>query len=140
MGYTQNTKHINPSGTYTLNAHIRNQENIYGSYGDLQIKLIESNSIVVSLFYCKGEPSYNSGSFIDTITYINNISHYIPNLDSLCTLSFYFTDSNVYINQKSDVNVGACGFGYGVYIDDIYNKASSESPIIKDFLTDEIIK
>lgn len=138
-GYAQDLN-INPTGTYALNTEIKqSDEESYGSFGDLQIKLIEPNSIVISLYYCTGKPRYAIGSFIDTLPYFNHYTEYKTSQDSSCSVSFSFTDSTVYIKQTSEF-INFCGFGYGVLIDDTLKKTSSDIPIIKDFLTDEIIK
>ena len=65
---------INPNGTYQLDekTKIKNGDT-FGYFGDIKVKLIDNGKIVMSFYICKGAPSYNSGSFVDTLIYKNNI-------------------------------------------------------------------
>ena len=132
---------INPSGTYELNKYLLEQDDgIYESYGEIQVKALEKDSVIISFFICMGEPGYNVGSFVDTLSYFNASAIYTTPYDSSCSLTFTYTDSSLHVKQESALTFGPCGFGYGVIIDNVYTKISNEIPIIRDLLTDEIIK
>jgi len=97
------------------------------------------DSIIINFYVCRGAPSYHTGSFIDTLPYQNQEAEYKTKMDSSCTISFTFTNSNVYVKQKSDFTL-FCGFGYGVHVNDVFTKTSSKSPILRDYLTNQLIK
>jgi len=128
-----NTTYINPTGTYKLDSKtIKKNGETYGYFGDMKIKLLENSKIVLSLFVCKGAPSYNLGSFVDTLAYQNNIAIYTPEWDSTCKITFYFKKKGITVDQYQDnLNFG-CGFGHGVFADGFYKKTSSKTPIIKN--------
>ena len=69
----QNQKSVDPTGTYILNDSIdRDSIPIKSYFGDIQVLRIAEDEIVMTFFICKGAPSYNSGSFRDTLNYKNN--------------------------------------------------------------------
>jgi hypothetical protein len=131
---------LNPTGTYNLNLvyKIKNGDK-YGYFGSIKIKRIKDSSLAMSFFVCKGAPSYNSGSFVDTVIYRgNNIIKYTPfEFDSSCVLTFKFITKGIMVYQQADNINNACGFGHGVAANDLfYKKVSSKIPIIKDPLTE----
>ena len=125
---------INPTGTYRLDAktEIKDGET-YGYSGNIKVKLLDSSKIVIYLFVCKGAPSYNSGSFLDTIPYSKNIAIYrTPEEDASCKIILYFTKKGIKVEQYQDnLNYG-CSFGHGVFADGYYKKVSSKIPIITE--------
>ena len=134
---------VNPTGTYEYNGKtMKINGQTFGPYiGTIQIKKIADERIVMSFFICKGEPSYNLGSFVDTLRYINNTAVYtIPDDDPSCKITFRFTRKAVTVKEEtSDFNIG-CGFGHGVVADGRFKKISSSVPEITDPLTGEEIQ
>ncbi len=140
QGFSQYLTPIDPTGTYELNLQaIEKDGDIYNTLGKIQVKPFTKDSIIINFYVCRGAPSYNTGSFIDTLPYLNQRVEYETTMDSSCTISFTFSDTNVFVKQKSDFTL-FCGFGYGVHVDDTFIKTSSKSPILRDYLTDRLIK
>jgi len=128
-----NSKFINPNGTYRLGKNKTNKSGeIYGYFGEVRIKLIDSSKIAMSFYVCKGAPGYNSGSFIDTLDYNKNQSFYIPDDDKTCRLTFSFNKKGITVAQTQDNLNSGCGFGHGVFADGYYKRVSREVPEIID--------
>jgi hypothetical protein len=128
-------KPIDPTGSYKLvsNAKIKNGD-VYGYSGDIEVKLLDSSRIAISFFVTKGMPSYNSGSFIDTLFFRDNIGTYKTKEDSTCTMTFRFSAKGIKVEEKTaDYNFG-CGFGHAVVADGFYKKTSSKIPKNENFL------
>jgi hypothetical protein len=128
-------KHINPTGSYKLvsNAKIKDGDT-YGYSGDIEVKLLDSSRIAISFYVTKGMPSYNSGSFIDTLFFQDNIAIYKTNEDSTCTMTFKFSGRGIKVGEKTaDYNSG-CGFGHAVVANGFYKKTSSRVPQKENFL------
>lgn len=89
----------------------------------------------------KGAPSYNSGSFVDTLEYkLGKAIYTAKEFDPSCKITFRFTENGVHVNQKNDdYNVG-CGFGFAVVATGYFKKTSSESPKLREPLTDEFLE
>ena len=105
---------------------------MFGYFGDLKVKLLNDSTIAVTLYVCKGAPSYNSGILWDTIVLKKNTAIYIPKDETTCKITFLFKNNGIIVTQKqSNLNFG-CGFGQGVFADGFYKKVSSKIPVIKD--------
>ena len=59
----------------------------------------------------KGAPSYNSGSFVDTLTYkANQVIYTDPEIDESCKTTFDFSEGGVTVKKKlktSTLDVGS---------------------------------
>ena len=136
----QTQKFIDPTGSYTLVAPSKNKGGeIYGWFGDIKVKLLDSQRIAMTFFICKGHPSYNSGSFVDTLPYHNNIAVYQDTFDLIkgCRVSFTFTKRRIQLQEEAaDYSRGNC-WGNGVYAFGPYRKYSSRVPLIRHPLTDD---
>ncbi len=79
----------------------------------------------------KGAPSYNFGSFVDTLDYRSNKSVYINmQIDTTCKISFNFSKKGIIVKEETaDFNSG-CGFGHAVVADGFYRKISSKKPVL----------
>lgn len=134
---------LDPTGTYKYKGKTTKVDGqVFGPYtGTIHVKKIADTKIVMTFFVCKGEPSYNSGSFVDTLTYINNTSVYTaPDDDTTCKITFYFDKKRVSVKEETaDYNSG-CGFGHAVVADGLYKKKSSKIPKLTEPLTGEEIK
>ena len=134
--------YVDPTGTYELDNKTRKKgEDVYGYFGQMQVKKLETYKTVVTFFICKGAPSYNSGSFVDTLDYNYNTAIYTdPESDPSCklTLAFYY-NGVMTIQESNDYNFG-CGFGHGVEANGQFKRVSSEVPVLKKPGTDEILK
>ncbi len=140
--YAAQKFYINPTGTYKLvGKTIKKDGDIYGYFGQIQVKTISNDKIIMTFEINKGAPSYNSGSFVDTLTYKNNIAIYTnPNADSTCRISFSFDKKGVkVIEETADYNSG-CGFGHAVVASGFYNRISKKTPILITPLTGERIE
>ena len=126
------TNFINPTGTYKLNSKttVKNGDT-YGYFGDIDVKLLDSSRITISFFICKGAPSYNMGTFVDTLTYRNNVAiHKTPEDDTTCIIKFTVTKKGITVEQhQADLNFG-CAFGHAVFANGFYKKTSSKVPVI----------
>ena len=128
------TNFINPTGSYKLDSKTTVKDgDTYGHFGDIDVKLLENSRIAISFFACNGAPSYSMGTFIDTLTYQNNVAIYTtPEDDTTCRIKFTFTKKGITAEQhQADLNFG-CGFGHAVFADGFYKKTSSKVPVIVD--------
>ena len=127
---------INPTGSYILKGK-KLKEGEKSEFGEIHVKLITKNKAAISFFYSKGFPSYNSGSFVDTLTFSSNkiIYNYTDQEDSTsnCKLTFTFYKDNVKVLHQADDYNYSCGFGQGVIANVTMKKSSSKEPVIKDF-------
>ena len=129
---------IDPTGTYSYNGKtIKKNGETYGKFGTIKVKLLKNSKIAISLYVCKGAISYNSGSFVDTLEFKNNIAVFTtPEYDSTCKIVFTFKQKSLTILQtQANLNNG-CGFGHGVFADGTYNRISKKVPIISDPMED----
>jgi hypothetical protein len=134
---------LNPTGTYEYKGPTRRIDGqTFGPYyGHIQVKKLGERKIVMTFFICKGEPSYNSGSFVDTILLVNNIAIYTdPEMDSTCRITFSFDKRGVKVKEETaDFNMG-CGFGHSVVAHGYFKKVSSKQPRLLEPLTGEEVK
>ncbi len=130
-----NKSYINPKGSYKYQGEITIKNgDTYGYFGNINIQQLTKNKIAVSFFICKGAPSYNSGSFVDTFMYANNYFEYLGVNDSSCLISFKVTKLGITVNENtSDFNFG-CDFGHGVVANGFFEKTSNRTPEIKNQL------
>ncbi|WP_304344190.1 hypothetical protein [Chryseobacterium koreense] len=86
----------------------------------------------------KGAPSYNSGSFVDTLIYKENKAIYTDvESDSTCRITFDFDKKGITVKEiTADYNSG-CGFGHAVVADGFYKRISNKTPILTEPLTGE---
>jgi hypothetical protein len=130
---------INPTGHYELESEIKQiGEDRYGYSGEIRVKLLEGKRIAVGFYMDKGAPSYNSGSFLDTLAYDDSIAIYRPlEFDSTCALTLLFSKNGVLsTEQTADYNSG-CGFGHAVVANGFFKKISSDAPTELDPMTQE---
>lgn len=121
---------MDPTGTYVYNGRtVKKGNDTYGYSGQIQVKKIGAAKIVMSFELNKGAPSYNSGSFVDTLSYSNNKAIYTtPADDSTCRIIFYFDTTGITVKeQTADYNFG-CGFGHAVVANGRFRKISSKRP------------
>ena len=131
------TTYIDPTGTYQLDSKTKKiNGDIYGYFGQIQVKKLNSDKIVMTFEVNKGAPSYNSGSFVDTLSYKDNKGIYTdPESDSTCKITFDFDKKGVTVKEETaDYNSG-CGFGNAVVADGFYKRSSSKTPILTEPLT-----
>ena len=132
-------KIIDPTGTYLYNGNTTKKgDDVYGYSGQIQVKALRSNKIVMTFEVNKGAPSYNSGSFVDTLNYHHNKAIYTASEDdSTCKITFYFDTKGITVKEETaDFNVG-CGFGHAVIADGRFRKISSRRPKLTEPLTGE---
>ena len=122
---------INPTGTYLLKGEVKNSK-IVGHYGELRVRLLDTNRIALTYYVNKGFPNYEFGSIMDTLHYEDNRAKYKPGNDSSCAIYFEFALRSVeVIKAETDPHSG-CGFSPGVMIPAVLDKISSEVPVIQD--------
>lgn len=125
---------IDPTGTYKLDSKttIRNGET-YGYFGEIQVKQIEDDEIVITFNVCRGAPSYNMGAFTDTLSFKNNQANYTcSEYDSSCVINFKFKKDGVEVLEKTNDLSFGCGFGYNVRATGRYKIISHKTPVLKD--------
>ena len=125
---------IDPTGTYKLDSKttIRNGET-YGYFGEIQVKQIEGDEIVVTFNVCRGAPSDNMGAFTDTLSFKNNQANYTcSEYDSSCVINFKFKKDGVEVLEKTNDLSFGCGFGYNVRATGRYKIISHKTPVLKD--------
>jgi hypothetical protein len=122
---------VNPTGTYLLKGESKNSQ-IVGHYGELRVRLLDTNTIALAFYFNKGYPGYESGSFTDTLHYYDNRAVYKPAADSSCSMYFSFDSRSVELDQSISDPHSNCGFRPGVIIPVVVTKTSTETPVIQD--------
>jgi hypothetical protein len=137
----QTCSFVNPNGLYEYDGktYKKNGET-YGYSGTIKVLLLDTNKILVSFYVCKGAPSYNSGSFVDTLNYSKNQAVYRGDTtiaDFTCRLTFLFTPKGIDAELFSDNPNWACGFGHAVDAQGFYKRAKGKVPSKEDILKDK---
>jgi hypothetical protein len=131
------TKFIDPTGTYTLVGKVK--KNLVVSHsGEIRVRLLDSGKLAICFYMNKGYPGYQSGSFIDTLPYIENAARYTPPTDTNCTIVFQFTLRAVETMALYNAPQCNCGLGAGVITAAIFDKSSGDKPIIQDLAAHRI--
>ncbi|MFI2744257.1 hypothetical protein ACG2LH_16095, partial [Zhouia sp. PK063] len=122
IAFTHQIDNIDPTGTYQLGHRVKNKSGaIQGYFGTIQVKKIAPEKIAVTFDVNKGAPSYNSGSFVDTLTYKNNTAVYGDcEFDASCKITFNFDTKGVKVKESTDDFNNGCGFGHAVIADGYY--------------------
>ena len=139
QGLSKGQTFINPTGTYELDSKTKIKDgDTYGYFGEINVKLIDSNKIAMIFYICKGAPSYNSGSFVDTLLYHNNIAIYKDKYDTVksCKVIFTFSNTKIKLQESANYAYGLC-WGQGVVAFGNFRKINSKVPVIKDPLRDK---
>jgi uncharacterized protein YecT (DUF1311 family) len=133
--YAADKYKVNPTGYYSLDnkTETKNGET-YGYFGDIELKEISKNKIVMRLFVCRGAPGYNSGTLTDTLVVINNKIVYTTEYDPSCKLIFTLYRLGIMVEQFADDPNFACGFGHAVDAYGFYKKKSSKIPTDKELM------
>lgn len=131
--------YIDPTGTYQLRSKSKKKNGeIYGYFGQIQVKKIIEDKIVMTFEVNKGAPSYNSGSFVDTLSYFNNsVIYTTPEYDSTCKITFDFGKKGILVTEETDDYNSGCGFGHAVIANGFYKRVSNKMPTLIQPLTGE---
>jgi len=131
-GFIIKDGYIDPMGTYVLDQKTKKVgEEVYGYFGEIQVVKLKADKILMNFSICKGAPSYNSGSFLDTLLYKNNRALFTdPDVDSSCVITFDFTAKGITVKEETDDYNFGCGFGHAVIADGFFKKTSSKKPEI----------
>lgn len=137
--FVQKKSWIDPTGTYKLdNKTTRKNGDIYGYSGQIQVKKVSAEKIVMTFDVNKGAPSYNSGSFVDTLKYKDNRAVFgRTEFDPTCQITFDFNEKGVIVKEKTADYNSACGFGHAVVADGFYKRISNKLPVLRDPSTGE---
>jgi hypothetical protein len=122
---------IDPTGTYVLMGTVK-KNRITGHSGEIRVQLLDNQRIALCFYINKGYPGYESGSFIDTLAYVDSSSRYTPTADTSCAILFYFHHKAVEIMEVYSDPFSGCGFPNGVLISAVFDKASANRPVIQD--------
>ena len=122
---------IDPTGTYILKGDVK-KNHILNHSRKIRVKLIDPHRVAMSFYINKGYPGYESGSFIDTLVYDENMARYSPASDPDCSILFAFGPTSAEIQQVYSNPNCNCGFGKGILISTFFQKASEEEPVIED--------
>lgn len=123
--------YVDPTGTYLLKGDIRNNQ-ILGHYGELRVRLLDANRIAIAFYLNTGYPDYESGSFVDTLSYDDDRAVYNPRTDSACRVVFAFAIRSVELSQVVSNPRSGCGFRPGVMQPEVMLKTSGNVPVIED--------
>ncbi len=137
--FTYKSVYIDPTGTYQLDSKTKKKgDDVYGYSGLIQVKKISDDKIVMAFEVNKGAPSYNMGSFVDTLLYINNEAIYTDALsDSTCKITFEFKKRGITVKEETANLNSGCGFGHAVFADGFYKRVSKKIPVLEHPLTGE---
>lgn len=133
--FTTQPFHFDPTGTYKLDSKTRKKDGeIYGYFGEIRVKKVGNDKVIMAFEVSKGAPSYNSGSFFDTLSYIDNKATYTdPESDPTCKITFEFDKKGIIVKEETaNYNTG-CGFGHAVVADGFYKKTSNKTPAFTGF-------
>lgn len=133
-----NLKYINPTGTYHFVGKTKKKDgDVYGWFGTIQVKTLTDNKIAMTFYICKGAPSYNSGSFVDTLYYSDNKAIYADeDTAKKCVTTFAFTTKGITVSETANYELGTC-WGHGVVAFGFFRKKSSKTPTLIEPLTGE---
>jgi uncharacterized protein YecT (DUF1311 family) len=136
--YSADKYEVNPTGLYSLdNKTVIKNDDTYGYFGDIAVKTISKNKVVVRLFICKGAPSYSSGTLSDTLEIKNNKAIYRnAEFDSSCKIIFSFFRQGIKVEEFTNNYNSGCGFGHAIVANGFFKKKSNKIPTLKE-LTDE---
>ena len=139
IGFAYQNTYIDPTGTYDLDSKTKKKGgDIYGYFGEIQVKKLAKDRIVMTFEVNKGAPSYNSGSFVDTLIYKNNrVIHTDAESDTSCKITFDFDKKGVLVKEETEDFNSGCGFGHAVVADGFYKKTSGKVPVLTQPLTGE---
>ena len=121
---------IDPTGTYILKGDTKNNL-VINSSGEIRIKLLVDGRVAFCLYVTAGYPAETSVSLLDTVVYDDNTVRYNPSGDAGCTLVFSFSPHAVELSETYGDEHG-CSFGRGALVPAVFDKYSSQVPIIKD--------
>ncbi|SRR5258708_2937247 len=124
-----NQTFIDPTGTYILKGEVRDNK-VTSHSGEIRVKLLGHELLTLCFFIDKGYPGYESGSFLDTLSYEDNAAVY-SSRDSSCMLRFAFKQGGVEMIHIFAQNSNDCGFAPGVLTGAFFRKASSGVPVIQ---------
>jgi hypothetical protein len=122
---------INPTGTYILKGEVK-KNRIVGHYGELRVRLLDEETAAFCFYINNGYPDYASVALMDTLKYEDNRIYYQSGRDSSCSLVLSFDVHNVELIEISNDPQTGCGYGRGVLTPAIFDKSSSEVPVIQD--------
>lgn len=105
----------NPTGTYNLisKKKVKNGET-HGYSGEVHVELLDLAHIAVSFYVNKGAPSYNSGSFLDTLDYKSRVAIYKTEKDTSCKITFLFSKKGVSVDEVAENYNYGCSFGHAI--------------------------
>ncbi len=136
----QKFSNIDPNGVYNYQGKTyKKGGETYGYFGTIKVFRLDSSKILMSFYVCRGAPSYNSGSFVDTLNYINNEAVYVGDTESgqpACQVIFHFEQNGISAEMNAkDPNFG-CGFGQGVDAQGYYRRKKRTIPAKEEILKD----
>lgn len=137
--YISSFAQINPTGTYIIGNGLRQEDNEpKGNFGEIRVKKISSTKVAVALYVINGAPAYDSGDFVDTLTFGNSQAVFSKNsFDTSCRIYFKFSGSRLIVRQTSKIHPFPCGFGWNADISGVYRKVSAKVPSIRDLTKDD---
>jgi hypothetical protein len=124
---------LNPTGTYILKGENQKGE-IKGNFAEIRVKMLDNSRLALSFYSNKGYPEYSSGSFTDTLVFLDNKAIHYSRLDTTCQIVFDFLDDGLSLKQIYSDPTSTCGFEKGVLPLGFINKYSSNTPLIQ-FIT-----
>src|ERR1700754_414505 len=131
----QTPARINPTGIFNYDGKtVKKNGDTYGYFGTIKVLQIDSNRILMNFFICKGAPSYNSGSFTDTLHYTNNTCVYRGDTtfaNTTCRLVFKFSLKGINAELFSEFPNSACGFGHAVDAYGFFKRMKGKIPTKK---------
>jgi hypothetical protein len=136
---TSEVDQFDSTGTYVFgNYNPESAEEIREYFGEIQVKQIDSDRIAMTFVINKGAPSYNSGSFMDTLIVENKVAVYrTPQFDKSCKITFSFDRKGVRVNEETEDFNSGCGFGHAVVAKGYFRKISSDTPVLRNPMTGE---
>jgi hypothetical protein len=121
---------LDPTGTYMLKGEVKNNQ--IGYSGELRVRLLDGHTVAMCLYLNRGYPGFESGSVMDTLNYEGNRAIYMPAADTSCSVFFAFDKNTAEMFKSLSDPHSSCGFRPGVLVPAIFQKTSSDVPVIQD--------
>jgi uncharacterized protein YecT (DUF1311 family) len=133
--YSPENYKVSLTGFYDLDSKTENKnDDVFGYMGQILVKAIDNDKIVINLNINRGAPSYNMGILVDTIEVKNNQAIYETKekSDGPCKLIFTFYRRGLKIDHIAEDYNFSCGFGHAVIANGFYKRKSNKTPTDKE--------
>jgi uncharacterized protein YecT (DUF1311 family) len=129
---------VSSTGYFELESTVvRKDGETWGRFGDIRVKRLTGNKLVLRLFVCRGAMGYHMGIITDTLEVKDNKAVYsTTEFDPSCRVVFRFYKRGIVVIHSADDYNNSCGFGQGVLADGFYKLKSAAVPSDRELTED----